>query len=200
MTTQAQQKQYGLIVGALVEMTTAIAIGISQLEEVFIQEKILGFVSSGKRSAEHQLQTIIDLAHKANIVGEFSFTVDDMTLTSTTSFGGKVALEWQVVWSRLMNLDFDVNPPIAAELLMDRFKGGVNKKGKVYPPTEHEFGLSFDVEGFFRGQQLLTTYTSTLVRAMQAGKIPAIVSYTMEATNNCLHINCKGEAIAVSPT
>lgn len=187
----------GLSINDGVVLTDSINPGIQQLSAAYKIRNIAGAVSSGKRTPERQVDTIRALARSAGLKFDY---LDTMTLQSTTTFNGRTVFEWQVVWSTLMNKMYDVNPPIAAELLMDRIVGGVNKKGKIYPPTEHFFGISFDVEGEFNGEQLLDIYTNALIDAMKKGETPSIVSYTKEVKNNCLHINCKNLELATNET
>lgn len=187
-----ETKTAGLLIGNEVEHTPHIDQGIKELDAAYTKRGIFGFVSSGFRSPEHQLRVIRGLALKAHIDHEFPY-FNTMTLESKTTFEGKEVFEWQVVWSRLMNLMYDVNPPEKAELLMSRIKGGTDKKGKVYPQTQHADGISFDVEGHFQGQERLDQYTAALEEAMAGGEVPSIASYTKEPPtgNNCLHCNCK---------
>lgn len=187
-----QPKQFGLRIRPGVVLTDSISAGIKELDAAYAKGRILGEVTSGLRTEEQQLQVIKDKARKAGITHEFSFFYT-MTLKSETMFEDSLVFEWQIVWSRLMNLDYDINPPYPAKLLMDRMKYGINKKGKLYPKTEHAFGISFDVEGRhpLTDEVMLDEYTDGLLEAMNLGKTPSIVSYTKEAVNVCLHVNCK---------
>jgi hypothetical protein len=186
---------FGLTIKDGVILTDSIRPGIAQLDAAYKDRNISGLVSSGLRTPERQVDVIRGLAKDAGL--EFDY-LDSMNLNSTTSYSGAVVFQWQIVWSKLMSLMFDVNPPIAATLLMDRFIGGVNKRGKVYPPTEHSFGISFDIEGEYGGQQLLDIYTNAFLDAVKENEVPAIISYTKEVKNNCLHLNCKNVDLATN--
>lgn len=185
----------GLTIKDGVILTDSIRAGIGQLDTAYKVRNISGEISSGLRTPEHQVDVIRGIAKDASLKYDY---LDSMTLQTTTLFGAATVFQWQVVWSKLMSLMYDVNPPIAATLLMDRIVGGVNKKGKVYPPTQHSFGISFDVEGEFNGEQLLNIYTNALVDAMNEGEVSSIVSYTKEVKNNCLHVNCKNIDLATN--
>jgi hypothetical protein len=93
---------------------------------------------------------------------------------------------WQMAWSNLLNIGIIINPPMAAECLMDYVRDGVNKKGKIINQTPHVRGDCFDVGG--RGGDNPTIDDELIVmRQAQKDRLPGIKFILAEHGNNCVH-------------
>jgi hypothetical protein len=82
---------------------------------------------------------------------------------------------WQMAWSHLLNKGVIINPPLAAKVLMDYIRNGVNKKGNIIGQSPHILG-AFDLSG-------LDSLT-IVKRLVEDGMIRG---YLVERENNCLH-------------
>lgn len=83
---------------------------------------------------------------------------------------------WQMAWSNLLNKSVIINPPLEAVVLMNYFRDGVNKKGKIIGQSPHVRGTAFDISG-------LDSHV-IVKRLVEDGMIK---SYLIERENNCIH-------------
>src|SRR3990172_2220519 len=135
-----------------------------------IDEYAHGFiidVSSGLRTPEEQLSIIGKYAafqgvrfpeYEPGNVLEKVYVADE----------NRDLYRWQRVWSRLLNLGIIINPPLAAEVLEDYIRDGINKKGLLIPGSPHYSGNDFDISGG-RGGMHMTEITGILKKAKQGG-------------------------------
>jgi hypothetical protein len=85
---------------------------------------------------------------------------------------------WQMAWSSLLNKGVIINPPYPAEVLMDYYRNGMNKKGQVIGQSPHTRGTAFDISGL--------DSLPIIKKLLMDGKIKG---YLVERENNCIHVD-----------
>jgi hypothetical protein len=105
-------------------------------------------------------------------------------------FGTQKIFTWQRAWSRLLNKNVIVNPPLPAKVLFDYFRDGSaeNKKGQEINYSPHYYGKAFDIGGGLDHD--ITNELLVVERAVNDGKIPGLKGFLKERNNNCVHIDC----------
>lgn len=174
-----------LIVNQGVELTKHIDPVIFDLDKEFEKEGLFARVTSGKRDPNSQLRIIRTALTNNRLANLFDEAFEDLTYTFT--WHGKIVYGWQPGWSKLLNIGFIVNPPIAAECLMDYYRPGssVNRKGQIIGTSPHFLGTAFDVSGGANG-----IGNEAAVIARSKGKIKGIKGYLLERNNNAIHVDC----------
>lgn len=130
-------------------------------------------VTSAVRTPEDQLRIIRKYLVSKGLDQKYP---EAMTAKITDRYEGQDEFVWQKAWSALLNIGVIINPPLAAVVLMDYVRGGVNKKGQLIGMSPHTRGTAFDLSG-----------TDSL-RIVQGLKLRgAIKSYLIERENNCIH-------------
>lgn len=89
---------------------------------------------------------------------------------------------WQLPWSRLLNKNVIINPPLPAKCLLDYIRNGVNKKGRIIDQSPHIPRLgkpgAIDLSGID---------SETIVKRLIEDEI--IRGYLLERANNCIHMD-----------
>lgn len=131
-------------------------------------------VTSGVRAPKDSLRIIRNYLIQKNLFNTYpeamTCAIDDKKEDGT--------YVWQMAWSNLLNLKVIINPPLPAVCLMDYFRNGKNKKGKLIGQSPHVRGTSFDLSGLD---------SHTIVKRLVEDKM--IRGYLVERENNCLHID-----------
>jgi hypothetical protein len=97
---------------------------------------------------------------------------------------------WQMAWSNLLNIGIIINPPLAAECLMDYIRDGVNKKGRIINQTPHVRPFCFDIGGRGGDNPTIVDELAILNLAMK-NKLPGLINVLAEHGNNCCHCDVK---------
>ena len=171
-----------LMVNQNVRMTPIIEPVIIGMDKLFERFKLIAYVTSGERSSEDQLNTIIKYCKRYKIDAEFPEVL-------TCKFNDKVGdlYVWQKAWSRLLNKGVIINPPMPAKCLFDYFRNGSNKKGQLIGHSPHYFKRAFDIGG---GLDHDISNELEVVKTALAEHLPGMVGYLPERKNNCVHIDC----------
>ncbi len=139
-------------------------------------------ITSGLRSEAKQLQIIIDKAHRRKIENDFVEFNNNLGNSSQVACFvegyPKAIFWWQRTWSKLLEMQDIVNPPIAAECLSNYVDGGVNKKGVIIGISPHMKGLSFDIAG----GNSTTEKAKRVMKASQSGDC-FVHSFRIEPNN-----------------
>lgn len=146
-------------------------------------------ITSGLRTHEKQLAIIVEkVAHHgmAKLYPEY-FPNLGHPYDLKVRVDGNEWYWWQRAWSKLLNIQDIVNPPVPAEVLFDYFRPGstVNKKGMVIDISNHMRGHSFDIGMEGRGFQKL----ERVKKAVEEGKC-FIHGYLEETVNGAVHVDC----------
>jgi hypothetical protein len=128
-------------------------------------------VTSGVRVPEDSLRIIRNFLKSKNLAKDYP---DAMECPIDAKDGEYYV--WQMAWSHLLNKGVIINPPLPANCLMDYFRNGVNKKGKLIGQSPHTRGTAFDLSGID---------SLTIVKRLVEDKM--IRGYLVERENNCLH-------------
>ncbi len=166
---------------------------ICLLDKYFAMKNHKAFVTSIKRTPEKQLYLIRQAAIQKGLDKKYP---EAMTCDIDEK-DEKGYYKWQMLWSHLLNLGYIINPPIAAEVLMDYIdtKTGINKKGRIIPPSVHFYGLAFDIGG--RGGSDKTVNDEVEVveyaKSVDDELRKRIKEIKIERDNNCVHIGVKSE-------
>ena len=168
-----------------VRLTPIIEPVIIALDKYFEEANLKSSVTSGERTSGDQLRIIRNYAIKYGVDKEFPeiLTCD---VLDKIDFGDKKIFTWQRAWSRLLNTDIIVNPPVPAVCLFDYIRNGVNKKGQQIGASPHYYGKAFDIGGGFDHDP--TNELEVIKKAM--GKVKGLKGYLLERKQNCLHIDC----------
>jgi hypothetical protein len=134
-------------------------------------------VTSGLRTPEDQLR-IIRKYLKAKGLQVFYPETMECEIDDTYIERDKKYYQWQKGWSALLNAGVIINPPFPAEVLMDYYRNGINKKGKIINQSPHTRGTAFDLSG---------TDSLTIVKRLVEDKM--IRGYLVERENNCIHVD-----------
>ena len=155
---------------------------IFKLDKYFTRAKRQAIVTSVLRTKESQLAIIRDYAIKCNLMPDG----DTLDTGQNTCLGGKIVPRWQALWSMLLNRNIIVNPPVPAVVLLDYWKGGVNKKGQTIQPSAHFLGTAFDIGGGPNGAEDEFAIVRMAARDGIGIKITPS-SPMLERANNCVH-------------
>ena len=168
-----------------IALNSTLDCAIHGLDAYFEAAKAVRYVTSAIRTPQEQLRIIIELARKTGITALFSDT-DMRTKTNNDYY------IWQPVWSELLAQGFLVNPPIAAEVLSDYVRDGVNKKGCIIKESPHFYGRAFDINGANKNTSGgIETCVQVLESARPAWPDFLVKSYQVEK-QNCVHVNTAG--------
>lgn len=164
-----------------VELTPVIDNAIYELDAWVREDGRTLWVSSGKRSDEHQLGIIISKAKLHGIEKEFP-----QILTATVdNIDG-----WLLAWGRVLQTGDMVNPPRPARAPFDyiRSDGTARKAGILIPQSGHQLGLDFDIA---QEMNKLSDITAILDKALADKMIMDLVGYLVEPVNHAVHVDCK---------
>lgn len=171
-----------LIIRPEVIMTSVVNTVLLKLDTEFIKAGFKASITSVKRDENKQLSLIENEAKKRKIIAN-NIKLD---LTTQEMFNGEMVYTWQLIWSKLLNQGFIINPPNSARVLLDYFKDGINKKGLNIQPSPHFFGKSFDIGGFNNVYTVEKCYN--LLLGIKG--IVGIRNVLLERVNNCVHCDC----------
>jgi hypothetical protein len=186
---QAKRNKF-LIVRAGVLLTPIIEPVICELELWYEKYYMKVPVTSGQRAPIEQLGIIRRYAIKYGIDKEFP-SILDAKLSDQIEFEGKLVFSWQPALSRLLNIGILINAPIATECLLDYWKDGKNRKGRIIPPSEHFDGTCFDMGDSDDADTNMDNEYSIALEALNSKTIKGLVSILLERKNNCIHFKCK---------
>lgn len=131
-------------------------------------------VTSGVRSPEDSLRIIRNYLKSKDLARVYP---DAMTCAIDAKLPNGYYV-WQMAWSNLLNKGVIINPPLPAACLMDYFRGGVNKKGRVIGQSPHTRGTAIDLSGIDSG---------VIVKRLVEDKM--IRGYLVERENNAIHLD-----------
>jgi hypothetical protein len=173
-----------LVVKPGVVLTKHIDQVIYELDLYFQAANLKAFITSGLRDAMAQLRIIRGALVKMGIADEYADAFEDINRKVINN--GQEIYTWQLGWSRLLNLNYIVNPPFPAEVLMNYYRPGSknNSKGTIIQSSPHFKGTAFDIGGGLNG---ISDEMAIVESAL--GKVKGIKDYLPERTNNCLHVN-----------
>jgi hypothetical protein len=179
---KSKQNKY-LIVKQNVILNEKLDDAIYKLEPYFRAVNLIAYVTSGIRTANDQLRIIKDYLTRKNIKDEF---IND-DVNSKVVYNGEQIYSWQLAWSKLLNANVIINPPLQAKLLLSYIgRTGKDRKGDLFNPSPHFAGKSFDIGG---GANSITDEKQALISAIKAGAVPMIKGFVEERQNNCLHVD-----------
>jgi hypothetical protein len=188
MQSESVDNNKWLIVNVSVRLTDTIIPVIIGMDKYFEEEGVRAHVTSGQRTSQDQLDTIVKYARRYNVDKEFP-EILTCGLNDTIDFGeGKKLFTWQRAWSRLLNIDVIINPPRPAKCLFDYFRDGINKKGMTIGYSPHFGGSAFDIGGGIDHD--ITNELKVVEYAFKDKKIRGLRGYLKERKNNCIHIDC----------
>ena len=159
---------------------------IDALDPFFEEANLIALVTSGLRRPEDQLRIIRTELNRRALSHYYQDAFDE--IGKKIQYEGKEVYGWQVGWSKLLSVGFIVNPPYAAECLMDYYRPGSseNRRGKVIGDSPHTRGVAFDIGG---GPDGVTNEAQVIERAM--GKVKGLKGYLIERNQNCVHVDCQ---------
>jgi hypothetical protein len=174
-----------LTVAKNVILTDNIDSVISALDPFFESAGHKSIVTSGLRTPQDQLRIIRNAIVNHRLANEYQEVFEDINKKIT--YQGQEVYAWQPAWSRLLNLNFIVNPPFDSIVLFDYIRPGSieNKRGKMIYQSPHTRGTAFDIGG---GADGLDNELAIIKEAK--GKVKGIKGYLLERNNNCLHVDC----------
>ena len=168
-----------------VVLTPVIEPVICALEVHFRQAGIRAFVTSGLRDAYDQLRIV---KKYLKVKGLDSFYPEAMACKHPLEkIRGYYA--WQLGWSHLLNAGVIINPPLAAECLMDYYRNGKNRKGHIINQTPHANGVCFDIGGAGGDDVSIKDELVVMTAAMKAG-VKGLINILPEHNNNAIHCDC----------
>lgn len=145
-------------------------------------------ITSGVRTSQKQLAIIVEkiALHKlAKLYPEYLENIGQPHNT-LVKVDGKSLYWWQRSWSKLLNINDIVNPPVPAECTDDYIhpKTKENKKGQIIPISNHQKGMAFDIGGGLA----LSEKAERVDKAYRSGDC-FIKGYLTELVNNAVHID-----------
>jgi hypothetical protein len=165
-------------------LTPTIVPVIVRLEPYFSAANLFAFVTSGLRDSEAQLA----LVKKYLSVKGLDKLYPSAMVCKLNDKDGKHYV-WQMAWSHLLNIGVIINPPLAAECLMDYVRNGKNKKGQVISKTPHHTGRCFDIGGAGGEDATINDELVVMNKAMN-DKVPGLINILPEHNNNAIHCDC----------
>ena len=166
-----------------VVLNTLIEKVVIALDAYFEKANLKAVVTSGVRTSEDQLRIIRQFLTSKKLNIKYPEAMSGL-VTDKLADGNYI---WQMGWSALLNCGIIINPPLKAKLLLDYFNAsGKNRNGDVFEKTIHSNGLAVDIGG---GSDGLNNEVAVVEKAKK--EIPEIVSWVIERSNNCLHLNLK---------
>lgn len=166
-------------------MTPIIEPVILALDAYFKEANLKAVVTSGERTSGDQL--VIIRKYSANFAVDVEFPeIKTCGVLDKIDFGNEKIYTWQRAWSRLLEQNIIVNPPLDAKPLFDYIRDGVNKKGITIGKSPHYYGKAFDIGGGIDHDP--TNELAVIKNAM--GKVRGLKGYLLERKQNCLHVDC----------
>lgn len=154
---------------------------IAELEGWFSAESVPALVTSGFRTAEKQLEVIVQkvLAHPV-LKGEYP-NIANATVEDSAS--------WLNAWGSLLTVGEMVNPPVASKAPYDYKKpdGSDRPAGTFIDVSAHMKGHAFDIG---LGTQGPIYIKPVIDKAFADKSITNLKDYLFEPINNAIHIDC----------
>jgi len=178
-----------LIVKPGVVLTPVIEPVIVHLDQFFQAAGLRARVTSGLRDAYSQLSIV---QHYLRVKGIANLYPEAMA-TADPKYRVASRYAWQLGWSHLLHMGVIINPPLAAECLMDYFgpsNKGPNRKGKTINQTPHANGVCFDIGGAGGDDATIADELEVMRAAMKKG-VPGLVNILPEHNNNAIHCDCR---------
>ena len=175
-----------LIVKPEVRLNPTLIRTIVAMDVEFKRSGLKAYVTSGERTSEDQLNTIIKYIKRYKVDAEFP-EILTCGVNDIIDLGHTKIYKWQRGWSKLLNIGVIINPPKPAKCLFDYIRDGVNKKGKVIGYSPHFWGKAYDIGG---GTDHDISNELPVVQACMRKKIEGMKGYLPERKNNCIHIDC----------
>jgi hypothetical protein len=172
-----------------VVLTDVIEPVIIALDKYFEKEGKVAYVTSGLRTSLDQIGIIRSYLVKKGLDKIYPNAMK-CELNDKAQFGTKVVYAWQEAWSALLNKGIIINPPIAAECLMDYIRDGKNKKGQIIGVSPHFSGIAFDIGGGADGIDGNVVSELKIIQQAVNDKMQGLKSFLAERNNNCVHIDC----------
>ncbi len=176
-----------LIVKPGVVLTPVIEPVIARLDEYFKRANKVAYVTSGKRNPDGQLTIIRNYLENKGLKDGYpeAFTggVDDKL--THPKFGA--IYNWQLGWSKLLNIGVIISPARTAACLMDYMRNGINKKGLMINGSPHFAGTAFDVGGGANG----VGDEAVILQQALKDRLPGLINILTERENNANHCDCK---------
>lgn len=179
-----------LKVSKKVILTNIIEPVIMQLDKYFEKEGKIAYVTSGLRDSASQLSIIRGYLAKTGLDKTYPDAIT-CQLNDKKQFETKIVYAWQPGWSALLNKGIIINPPIAAECLMDYFRDGKNKKWQTINPSPHFKGTAFDIGGNVDGIDGNVVSELKIIQKAITDKMPGLKGFLPERNNNCVHCDCE---------
>lgn len=170
-----------------VRLTPIIEPVIIALDKYFEAANLKASVTSGERTSGDQLTIIRNYSKSFGVDKEFPEILTCGVLDKIDFGDGKKIFTWQRAWSRLLNKNIIVNPPMPANCLFDYMRDGVNKKGQQIGYSPHYFGKAFDIGG---GIDHDPTNELAVIKTAMIEKVKGLKGFLLERKQNCLHIDC----------
>lgn len=170
-----------------VRLTPIIEPVIIALDKYFERANLKASVTSGERNSSDQLNIIRKYATLHGVDKEFPEVLTCGVLDKIDFGDGKKLPTWSRAWSRLLNKNIIVNPPLPCSCLFDYIRDGVNKKGQVINHSPHYYGKAFDIGG---GIDHDPTNELAVIKTAIADKLPGLKGFLLERNQNCLHVDC----------
>lgn len=162
--------------------TTDVIMQVIEDLDPFTGDLILD-ITSGVRTPDEQL-SIIGKYAAVQGVSFPEYEAGNLYEKVLVPYREKDVYRWQRVWSALLNRGIIINPPLAAEVLDDYFRDGVNRLGQTIPGSPHYGGKAFDISG----RPGLEKIVGVLATAKLAGV--GIKGWLVERNNNAVHVDC----------
>ncbi len=176
-----------LLVRATVVLNPLLDKVATKLDKFFNAANHHAYITSGVRRPADQLAIIKYYVEQKKV--DDDFIKETITVDKRVEWEGREIYGWQLAWSKLLNRNVIINPPIAAEVLLDYInKDGVNRKGAIIQPSAHFKGMALDIGG---GSNTIGDEVAIVQEAIDSGEVPEIVSIVSERENNCLHLNLR---------
>jgi len=174
-----------LIVKPGVVLTPVIEPVICKLELYFREANLKAYVTSGLRDAHDQLRII----KKYLLVKGLDKLYPEAMACKHPIEKDRGYYVWQLAWSHLLNVGVIINPPLAAECLMDYYRNGKNRKGHTINQTPHANGVCFDIGGAGGDDATINDELVVMTKAIKAG-VKGLINILPEHNNNAIHCDC----------
>lgn len=178
-TTEDPAKNRWLLLRDGVKRTTKTDPVIARLDEYFFLSHLVSYVTDVLRTPEDQVALIMRYAKSEKLDVQFKAT--DFAVVGTDGH-----YVWQMTWSILLSKGYLINPPMAAKVLTDYVKDGINKKGQTIMQSAHFAGKCFDIGGYDAADPTVTNEQAVTELAMRSQV--GIKDITVERKNNCVHV------------
>jgi hypothetical protein len=169
-----------------VKLNASLDMAVVTLEPWFAAAQLEAWVTSGIRTSEDQLQTILKYCIKHGVDKQFKEILTCGVMDKIDLGDQGTIYTWQRAWSRLLNIGVIVNPPMPARCLMDYWRNNENRKGILIGHSPHYYEKAIDISG---GSDRSPVNEAEVVKKAIAARVPYIRGYLLEPKNNCCHVD-----------